>query len=53
VEEPTTTFQRMVAAGQVTSATGNILDHLPPDPAEPGERPLSEALQEMRDEERY
>jgi hypothetical protein len=53
VEEPTTTFQRMVAAGQVTSATGNILDHLAPDPAGPGERPLSEALQEMRDEERH
>jgi prevent-host-death family protein len=52
-EEPTTTFQRMVAAGQVKPATGNILDHLPPDPAEPGERPLSKVLQEMRDEERY
>lgn len=52
-EEPTTTFQRLVAAGQVTPATGNILDHLPPEPARPGERPLSQVLQEMRDEERY
>ena len=53
-EEATmTTFQRMVAAGQVTLATGNILDHLPPIPAEPGERLLSEVLREMRDEERY
>jgi prevent-host-death family protein len=51
--EPTTTFQRMVAAGQVTPATGNILDHLPPPPAPAGTRPLSEVLQEMRDEERY
>jgi antitoxin (DNA-binding transcriptional repressor) of toxin-antitoxin stability system len=33
-EEPTTTFQRLVAAGQVRPATGNILDHLYPDPAE-------------------
>jgi antitoxin (DNA-binding transcriptional repressor) of toxin-antitoxin stability system len=52
-EEPTTTFQRLVAAGQVRPATGNILDHLYPDPAEPGERPLSEVFREMRDEERY
>lgn len=52
-EATMTTFQRMVAAGQVTPATGNILDHLPPIPAEPGERLLSEVLQEMRDEERY
>ena len=52
-EEPTTTFQRMVAAGQVTPATGRLLDHLPPDPAEPGEQSLSAVLQEMRDEERY
>lgn len=48
-----TTFQRMVAAGQVTLATGNLRDLLPPPPREPGERPLSEVLQEMRDEERY
>lgn len=52
-EEPTTNYQRMVAAGEVRLATGNILDHLQPDRAEPGERPLSEVLQEMRDEERY
>jgi prevent-host-death family protein len=52
-QEPTTTFQRMVAAGQVTPATGNILDHLPPPPAPAGTRPLSEVLQEMREEERY
>ena len=51
--EPTTTFQRMVAAGQVRLAKGNIKDHLPPPPAPPGTRPLSEVLQEMRDEERY
>jgi prevent-host-death family protein len=51
--EPTTTYQRLVAAGQVKPATGNLLDHLAPDRAAPGERPLSEVLQEMRDEERY
>lgn len=52
-EEPRSTFQRMVAAGQVQFATGNLLDHMPPPQREPGERPLSEVLQEMRDEERY
>ena len=52
-EEPTTTYQRMIAAGQVEPATGNLLDHLPPPPAPPGTRPLSHVLQEMRDEERY
>ncbi len=48
-----TTFQRMVAAGQVTQPTRSWRDLPPPLPAEPGERLLSEVLQEMRDEERY
>ena len=52
-EEPTSNFQRMVAAGQVRLASGSILDHLPPPPAEPGEKSAFEALMEMRDEERY
>jgi prevent-host-death family protein len=52
-EESGTTFQRMVAAGQVQLAVGNLMDHLPPPPAPPGSRPLSEVLLEMRDEEDY
>ena len=48
-----TTFQRMVAAGQVQLAVGNLMDLLPPPPAPPGSRPLSEVLLEMRDEEDY
>lgn len=52
-DEPRSNFQRMVAAGQVRPASGNLRDLLPPPPAEPGERPLSEVLQELRDEERY
>lgn len=52
-DEPRSTFERMVAAGQVRPATGSLTDLLPPLPREPGERPLSEVLQEMRDEERY
>jgi prevent-host-death family protein len=52
-EEPRSVFEQMVAAGQVRQASGNLRDLLPPPPAEPGERPLSEVLQQMRDEERY
>ncbi len=55
-EEPRSVFRQMVAAGQVRLATGDIRDYLrdhPPLPAEPGERPLSEVVREMRDEERY
>lgn len=55
-EEPRSAYQQMVAAGQVRPANGDLRTYLrehPPLPAEPGERPLSEVLQEMRDEERY
>ncbi len=52
-EEPRSVFQQMVAAGQVRLATGDLRDLLPPPAPDPGERPLSEVLQEMRDEERY
>ncbi|HTF49138.1 MAG TPA: type II toxin-antitoxin system prevent-host-death family antitoxin [Pseudonocardia sp.] len=52
-EEPTSMFERMVAAGQVRLATGNLMDLLPPPASEPGEKSLSETLREMRDEERY
>lgn len=53
-EEPSSTFQRLVAAGQVRRGTGTgVRDLLPPPPREPGEPPLSEVLREMRDEERY
>jgi prevent-host-death family protein len=54
--EPTTTFERLVAAGQVRLATGNIketLASLEPLKAKPGEKTMSEVLREMRDEERY
>jgi prevent-host-death family protein len=52
-EESGSTYQRLVAAGRVRLATGNLLDLLPPPPAEPGEPSLSETLQQMRDEEDY
>ena len=46
-------FERMVAAGQVPPATGNISDLLPPPCRAPGNGRQPEVLQEMRDEERY
>jgi len=56
-EEPTSTFQQMVAAGQVRLAQGRLHDLLdeigPPPPPEPGESSPAEELQRMRDEERY
>jgi prevent-host-death family protein len=52
-EEGGSTYQRLVAAGRVRPAIGNLLDLLPPPPAEPGRPLLSEVLQQMRDEEDY
>ena len=44
-------IDQMIADGRITPAKGDR-KHLPPPPNIPG-RPLSEILQEMRDEERY
>lgn len=54
-DKPGSPFERLVAAGQVrrATATGSLLDLMPPPPLEPGERPLSDVVREMRDEERY
>jgi prevent-host-death family protein len=52
-EESGSMLDRLEAAGHVRRAKGRLLDHLPPPPAPPGARPLSEVLQEMRDEERW
>ncbi len=46
----------MIAEGRVIPATRDlqeVLRQYPPRPAIPGERPLSEILQEMRDEESF
>jgi len=48
-----TVLDRMRAAGQVRPAIGSLLDLLPPPPAPPGAKSLTETLLEMRDEERY
>ena len=46
-----TVLDRMRAAGQVRPAIGSLLDLMPPPPTPPGQKPLSEVLQEMRNEE--
>ena len=53
-DQPRSVFEQLVAAGKVRRATRKgIADLLPIPPAPPGEKSLSETLQEMRDEERY
>ncbi|MBL8924677.1 MAG: type II toxin-antitoxin system prevent-host-death family antitoxin [Pseudonocardia sp.] len=53
-DEPRSVFEQLVAAGKVQRATAKgIADLLPIPAAPPGEKSLSETLQEMRDEERY
>lgn len=51
--DPDALIDRMIAAGEYEPAVGSILDLLPPPPAPAGARPLSEVIQEMRDEERW
>ena len=53
-DQPRSVFEQLVAAGKVRRATRKgIADLLPIPSAPPGEKSLSETLQEMRDEERY
>ena len=46
-------LDRLEAAGQLHRAVGSILDVPEPEPLPPGSRPLSEILEEMRNEERW
>jgi prevent-host-death family protein len=46
-------FDAMIAAGKIRPATGDLSDLPPPEKVRPGEKPLSEILQEMRDAERF
>ena len=48
-KRPMSILDQMIADGRATPATGSLKD-LPPPPKIPG-RPLSEILQEMRDED--
>ena len=50
-EKPVSVIDRLIAEGRVTPATVDHRTIGPPPPGEPGARPLSEILIEMRDEE--
>jgi len=52
-EEPAGILERLEARGEYHPPIGSILDLPPPLPVAEGERPLSEILQELRDEERW
>jgi prevent-host-death family protein len=47
-------YEQLVAEGRVTPPEGSLADLLDrvPRPLQPGERPLSEILEELRDDER-
>jgi len=45
-------IDQLIAEGRATPGVGRIADLPPPMPRKPGSRPLSQVLQEMRDEER-
>ncbi len=46
-------LDRLTAVGEYEPPVGHILDLLPPPPVPEGKRPLSEVVQELRDEERW
>jgi prevent-host-death family protein len=46
------TYERLMAEGRIRPGKGSLLDLGPPLEPEPGERPLSEILEEMRADER-
>jgi len=50
VPERESNYERMVAEGRIRRGKGNLHDLGPPLKARPGERPLSEIVEEMRDE---
>ena len=50
-DRPMSKIEQMIADGRITPATREWKDLPPPLPLPPGSRPLSEILQEMRDEE--
>jgi prevent-host-death family protein len=52
-EEPTTARARLEAVGAYQPAVGSLLDLLPPPPTPEGSRPLSEAVEELRDQESW
>ena len=52
VPVPRSRLEELIATGRATPGRGSVLDLGPPLPAEPGEKPLSEILEEDRNDER-
>jgi prevent-host-death family protein len=51
-DEPAGVRARLEAAGEYLPAVGSLLDLLPPPPVPEGRRPLSEVVEELREQER-
>jgi prevent-host-death family protein len=51
--EPAGARARLEAAGAYQPAVGSLLDLLPPPPTPDGSRPLSEVVEELREQERW
>lgn len=49
-QKPRSTLERLVAEGRATSPTRSLRDLPPPKPAPPGTPPLSQLLDELRDD---
>ena len=52
-DEPAGARARLEAAGAYRPAVGSLLDLLPPPPTPAGSPPLSEGVEELRDQERW
>jgi prevent-host-death family protein len=52
-DEPAETRARLEAAGAYRPAVGSLLDLLPPPPTPEGSRPLSEVVEDLREQERW
>jgi prevent-host-death family protein len=52
-DEPAGARARLEAAGAYRPAVGSLLDLLPPPPTPAGSPPLSEAVEQLRDQERW
>jgi prevent-host-death family protein len=51
-EEPRSLLARLEAAGEYLPPVGSVLDLLPPPPVPEGQRPLSEVVRELREQDR-
>jgi prevent-host-death family protein len=52
-DEPAEARAQLEAAGAYRPAVGSLLDLLPPPPTPEGNRPLSEVVEDLREQERW